>query len=38
MIKFGHDGLQISYWRACYKRYDGVNTPRWNFEVESFIA
>jgi hypothetical protein len=37
MIKFGHDGLKISYRRACWKGYDGVDTPKWNLEVEPFI-
>jgi hypothetical protein len=38
MIKFGHDGLQISYQRACEKGYDGANTLRWNLEVEPFVV
>jgi hypothetical protein len=24
--------------RACWKGYDGANTPRWNLEVEPFIV
>jgi hypothetical protein len=38
MIKFGHDGFQISCWKACYKQYDGANAPRWSPEIEPFIA
>jgi hypothetical protein len=38
MIKFEHDGLQISCWRACWKGYDGANAPRWNLEVKPFVA
>jgi hypothetical protein len=38
MIKFGHDGPQISHWKTCWKRYDGEDTPKWNFEVEPFVA
>jgi hypothetical protein len=38
MIKFKHDGLEISRWRTCWKRYDGVDTPRWNLEIEPFVA
>jgi hypothetical protein len=37
MIKFGHDGFQISNRRECLKGYDGVNVPKWNFEVESLV-
>ncbi len=38
MIKFEHDGFQISCQRACRKRYDGANILRWNFEVEPFVV
>jgi hypothetical protein len=38
MIKFEHHGLQISYWKACQKGYDGVDIPKWNLEVEPFIV
>jgi hypothetical protein len=38
IIKFGHDGPQMSYQRACWKGYNGENVPRWNLEVESFVA
>ncbi len=37
MIKFEHDGLYVSYQRTC-KKYDGVNTPRWNLEFEPFVG
>ncbi len=38
MIKFEHDGLQISCQKICWKGYDGVNASRWNLEVEPFVA
>jgi hypothetical protein len=38
MIKFGHNGLQISYQKACWKGYDGVDALKCNFEVEPFVA
>jgi hypothetical protein len=38
MIKFGHDGLQISCQKACWKQYDGANASRWNPKIEPFIA
>jgi len=38
MIRFKHDGFHISYQRACWKGYDGANTPRWNLEIEPFVA
>jgi hypothetical protein len=38
MIKFRHDGLQISYRKACWKQYDGANALRWNPEIEPFVA
>jgi hypothetical protein len=37
MIKFGHDKLQISYRKACWKGYDGVNASRQNFEIKPFV-
>jgi hypothetical protein len=38
MIKFGHDGLQMSYWKTCWKGYDGVDVLRWNLEVEPIVT
>jgi hypothetical protein len=38
MIKFGHDELQMSYQKACWKGYDGANTPKWNLEIEPFVV
>jgi hypothetical protein len=38
MIKFEHDGPQVSCRKTCYKRYDGANTPRWNLETKPFIV
>jgi hypothetical protein len=38
MIKFGHNGPQISCHRACWRGYDGANASRWNLEVEPFIV
>jgi len=38
MIRFEHDGFQISCQRACWKRIDGVNTPGWNLEIKPFVA
>jgi hypothetical protein len=38
MIKFGHYGPQMSHQKVCWKRYDGANAPKWNFEVEPFVA
>jgi hypothetical protein len=35
MIKFEHNGPQISYQRAWY---DGVNVLIWNLEVEPFVV
>jgi hypothetical protein len=37
-IKFGYNGLLISRQKACYKGHDGVNVPRWNLEIEPFVA
>jgi len=37
MVKFGHDGFQVSYQRACWARHYGVNVSRWNLEVEPFV-
>ncbi len=34
MIKFGHDGPQMSCQRACWKGYDGVD----HLEVEPFVV
>jgi hypothetical protein len=36
--KFEHNGPQISFHRTCWKTYDGANIPRWNLEVEPFVA
>jgi hypothetical protein len=38
MTKFRHDGLQMSHWKACWKRYDGGDILKWNLEVEPFVA
>ncbi len=38
MIRFEHNGSQISCQKACWKGYDGAETPRWNFEIEPFVA
>jgi hypothetical protein len=38
MINFRHNGLQISYRKICYKKYDGANAPRWNLEIKPFVA
>jgi hypothetical protein len=38
MIKFEHNGRQISWWKACWKGYDGVHASRWNPKVEPFVA
>jgi hypothetical protein len=38
MIKFKHDGLQITYWKACWKQYDGANVLKWNPKIEPFVA
>jgi hypothetical protein len=38
MIKFEHDGLQMSCWRVCWKEYDGVDVLKWNLEIEPFVA
>ncbi len=38
MIKLGHNGLQISCRKACWKRYDDVDAPKWNFEVKPFVV
>jgi hypothetical protein len=38
MIKFRHDGPQMSCWKAYWKRYDDANASRWNLEVEPFVA
>jgi hypothetical protein len=34
MIKFEYDGPLISHQKACWKRYDGANVLRWNFEMK----
>jgi hypothetical protein len=31
-------GFKISYSKACERRYDGVNTPKWIFEIEPFVV
>jgi hypothetical protein len=36
MIKFEHDGFQISHQKACWKKYDGANISRWNLEIKPF--
>jgi hypothetical protein len=33
-----HDKPYMSYQRTCWKRYDGVNVPKWNLEVEPFTT
>jgi hypothetical protein len=38
MVEFGHDELQMSHQRTCWKGYDGANGPRWNLEVESLVV
>jgi hypothetical protein len=38
MIKFEHDGPQIFRQKTCQKGYDSVAAPRWNLEVEPFVA
>jgi hypothetical protein len=38
MIKFKHDGPQISHRRTCWIRYDDVDASKWNFEVEPFFV
>jgi hypothetical protein len=38
MIKFKHNGLQVSRQKAYWKRHDGVNALRWNFEIEPFVV
>jgi len=38
MIKFGHDGFQISRRKACWKRYDGADALRRNLEIEPFVT
>jgi len=37
MVKFGHDGPQVSCPKACWLGHDGVNVSRWNLEVEPFV-
>jgi uncharacterized protein YkuJ len=38
MIKFKHNGFQISHRKACWKGYDGANAMTRNFEVEPFVV
>jgi hypothetical protein len=38
MIRFKLDGSQIFCQKTCWKRYDGANAPRWNFEIKPFVA
>jgi len=38
MIEFRHDGLQISHQKTSKKKYDDVDAPRWNLEVEPFVV
>jgi len=38
MIRFKHNGSQISCWRTCWKGYDGPNASRWNLEIKPFIV
>jgi hypothetical protein len=38
MIKFRHDELQMSHQKICWKGYDGADVPRWNLEVELYVA
>jgi hypothetical protein len=37
MIKFKHNRLKIFHEKACWKRYDGANVPRWNLAIEPFV-
>jgi hypothetical protein len=38
MIKFKHNGLQISYQKECWKGYDDANAPKWNLVAEAFVT
>jgi len=38
MIELRHNGFQISCWRTFWKRYDGVDVPKQNLELEPFVA
>jgi hypothetical protein len=37
MIKFEHDGLYVSCWKACWRGYDGVKALKWNPKVKPFV-
>jgi hypothetical protein len=28
----------MSRWRTCWKKYDGADAPKWNLQVDSFVA
>jgi len=28
----------MSHWRACYKGHDDEDAPKWNLEIEPFVA
>jgi hypothetical protein len=38
MVKFRHDGPQVSCEKTCLVRHDGVNVSRWNLEVEPSVV
>jgi hypothetical protein len=38
LAKLGLRQIQISYHKACWKGYDGVDVLKWNFEVEPFVV
>ncbi len=38
MIKFEHNGFQVSCQGACYRGYDGVDVMKWNPKVKPFVA
>jgi hypothetical protein len=38
MIEFGHNVLQISHKKTCWKRYDGVDVPKWNLKIKPFVV
>jgi hypothetical protein len=38
MIKFNHDGPQMSCQKTCWKGYDGANALKWDLKVEPFVA
>jgi hypothetical protein len=38
MIKFRHNVPQVSHQKAYWKRHDGVDSLRWNFEIEPLVV